>query len=228
MPPDHSHNALDFLGLLRPEQRGALEQRGRRKQFAPGAVLMHEGLAGDIVLVLFGGVVKVTSVTEAGSEVVLGFCGPGELVGELSVLDREPRSSNVTAMEAVEALLLSSREFLAFLDDEPDAARAMLEILVRRFRDSDRRVVEFGASDALGRVASRLVELSDDYGRRSDRGLEITLALSQDELASWAGCSKKSLVISLQTLRRLRCIETARRSITVLDIEALRARAASP
>ena len=218
-------SSFDFLGLLSPEQRSALEARGRRKQFSPGDALIHEGLAGDVVLVLLRGVVKVTSITDSGSEIVLGFCGPGELVGELSVLDREPRSGNVTAIEPVEALLVSSREFLAFLERD-GAVRTMLQVLVRRFRDSDRRLVEFGASDALGRVASRLLELTRDYGRSSERGMEIALPLTQDELASWAGCSKKSLVMSLQTLRRLGCIETARRSITVLDVEALRERAA--
>ena len=224
-----SHVAVspaNFLASLSPDEQSALQEASRRKPFAAGATIMHEGLVGESIVVLMQGVVKITHVTEAGTEILLGFCGPGQLVGELSAVDREPRTSTVTAMETTEALLLSSSEFLAFVEKQPRVAMAMLRSLIARFRDIDRKLVEFGASDALGRVASRLLELSADYGQRSERGITISLSISQDELAGWAGCSKKSVVTSLQTLRRLGCIETGRRRITVLDLDGLRARTA--
>jgi CRP/FNR family transcriptional regulator, cyclic AMP receptor protein len=216
----------NFLASLSSDEQSALLDASRPKVFAAGTTVMHEGQVGESIAVLTRGVVKVTYVTEAGTEVLLGFCGPGQLVGELSVMDREPRTSTVTAMESTEALLLSSSEFLAIVEKEPRIAMAMLRSLIVRFRDIDRKLVEFGASDALGRVASRLLELTDDHGQPCQRGVTITLSISQDELAGWAGCSKKSVVTSLQTLRRLGCIETARRRITVLDLDGLRARAA--
>jgi CRP/FNR family cyclic AMP-dependent transcriptional regulator len=213
----------NFLASLSSEERSGLEQLGRRKVFPAGTVIVHEGIVGDGIMLLLRGVVKISYVTQHGSEVVLGFCRQGQIVGELSVIDRQPRSSTVTVMETAEAVLLSSTDFLAFIEKEPRATMAILRTVIARLRDTDRRLIEFGASDALGRVASRLVELCSDYGQPSERGVTITLGISQDELASWAGCSKKSLVISLQTLRRLGLIETARLSITVLDPDGLRA-----
>ena len=198
---------------------------GRRKVFPAGTVIVHEGIVGESILLLLRGVVKISYVPQNGKEVVLGFRGQGQIVGELSVIDRQPRSGTVTAMETAEAVLLSSTDFLAFIEKQPQATMAILRTVIARLRETDRRLVEFGASDALGRVASRLLELCSDYGQRSERGVTITLGISQDELASWAGCSKKSLVTSLQTLRRLGLIETARLSITVLDLDGLRARA---
>jgi CRP/FNR family transcriptional regulator, cyclic AMP receptor protein len=216
----------NFLASLSPEEQTALDSASRRRTFSAGTAIMHEGMMGESIAVVTRGVVKVTYVTESGTELLLGFCGPGQLVGELSVLDGEPRTSTVTAMESTEVLLMSSSEFLGLVESEPRIAAAILRSLIGRFRDVDRRLVEFGASDALGRVASRLIELSDEYGRPCERGIEIDLSISQDELAGWAGCSKKSVVTSLQTLRRLGCIETARRRITVLDADGLQARAA--
>jgi CRP-like cAMP-binding protein len=84
--------------------------------------------------------------------------------------------------------------------------------------------VEFGASDTMGRVASRLVELAGSHGETTDRGVRVTLPLSQDELAAWTGASRAGVAAALRTLRELGWIETERRSITVCNLEALRAR----
>jgi CRP/FNR family cyclic AMP-dependent transcriptional regulator len=214
-----------FSALLTDSDRDALEGLGRRTSFPAGTVLMHEGLHGEGVFVLLEGVVKATSVTRAGREVVLGFRGPGELIGDLAMIDDRPHSGTVISVEPVEALLIPTREFRAFIDQRPAAAVALMRMVVARFRDTDRKLVEFSASDALGRVASRLLELADTYGERSDRGLTIALHLSQEELAGWAGCSVKAVVNALHTLRQLGLIETGRRRVTILDVDALRAQA---
>jgi CRP-like cAMP-binding protein len=172
--------------------------------------------------------VKATCVTRAGHEAILAFRGAGELIGELALIDQGPHSSTVIAIEPVEALIVPARDFRAFLEGRPAAAVALMRMVVDRFRDTDRRLVEFTASDALARVASRLLELAETHGERSDRGLTIAVPLSQEELAGWAGCSVKAVVNALQTLRRLGLVETARRQITILDLDGLQARAPLP
>jgi CRP/FNR family transcriptional regulator, cyclic AMP receptor protein len=211
--------------LLTDEDRTALEQLGRRASFPAGTVLMHEGLPGEGVLVLLVGVVKATCTTSAGHEAILAFRGAGDLIGELSLIDERPHSSTVVAVEPVEALVIPSRDFRAFIEQRPGAAVALMRMVVDRFRDTDRRLVEFSASDALGRVAGRLLELAETHGEPSDKGLTIALHLSQEELAGWAGCSVKAVVNALQTLRQLGLVETGRRRVTILDLDGLQARA---
>ena len=149
---------------------------------------------------------------------VLAFRGAGELIGDLAMIDDRPHSSTVVAVEPVEALLVSSRDFRTFLEQRPGAGIALIRMVVDRFRDTDRKLVEFSTSDALGRVASRLLELATAHGEQSDRGISIALHLSQEELAGWSGCSVKAVVNSLQTLRRLGLIETGRRSVANLSL----------
>jgi CRP/FNR family transcriptional regulator, cyclic AMP receptor protein len=223
--PDRATGARDFLTLLSEDDRAALQQLGRRAAFAPDTVLMHEGLYAEGVLVVLQGLVKVTCVTRSGRESILGFCGQGELIGELAAIDEQPHASTVVTITPVEALVISARGFGRFLEDRPTAAIAILRMLGDRFRDADRKLVEFGAAAALGRIASRLIELSGAYGEPSDRGVTIALHLSQEELAGWAGCSTKAVVNALQALRRLGLVETGRRQITILDVEGLRERA---
>ena len=215
-----------FLGALSAPERDALQERASRRRHTRGAVLFHEQDDSDRVIVVLSGRVKVSTVTDDGREVVLAFRGPGDLVGELSSIDRRPRSATVSAVEPVEALTLAASEFRAFLHAHPRVALLLLEMLTRRLRDADRKRVEFAAHDTVGRVSARLVELAEAHGRPAKGGVEITLPLSQEELAGWTGASREAVGKALQLMRGLGWVATQRRRITVLDLEALRARSA--
>jgi len=214
-----------FLGALSAPESDALEERASRRRHARGAALFREHEDSDSVVVVLAGRVKVSTVTD-GREVVLAFRGPGDLVGELSAIERRPRSATVTAVEPVEALTLAASEFRAFLHAHPRVALLLLEMLSRRLRDADRKRVEFAAHDTVGRVSARLVELAEAHGRPAGAGVEITLPLSQEELAGWTGASREAVGKALQLMRGLGWVATQRRRITVLDLEALRARSA--
>jgi CRP/FNR family transcriptional regulator, cyclic AMP receptor protein len=200
-----------------------LRERGRTVAFETGERLMHEGEPGDKVALILTGRVKVSHVGTDGREQVLDFRGPGELVGELAAVDQAPRSSSVTAIEPVEAQVVSALDFRALLD-RPEFAAELLRRLSQRFRDADRKRIEFGATDTVGRVAARLVELAERYGEPDGDGVAIALPINQEELAGWTAASRASMASALQTLRELDWIETGRRRIKVLDIEALRRR----
>jgi CRP/FNR family cyclic AMP-dependent transcriptional regulator len=215
----------EFLALLDDREREALERRARTARFVAGDRLLQQGEPGDKVVVLLRGRAKVSYVTREGRELVLRFCGPGELVGELSVIDERPRLSSIDALEPVEALVLPASEFRSLIEAERTIAWKLLGMLSRRFRDADLKRLEFGASDTVGRVAARIVELADRYGEADDDGIRITLPLSQDELGAWTGSSRAGVAAALRTLRELGWIETERRRITVRDRGALAARA---
>lgn len=215
-----------FLDTLSDADLALLHERGVRRRFAKGAALFHERQVSDRVMFVFEGRVKIVSVAEDGRETVLAFRGPGEVLGELSAIDGQPRSASVIAVDPVEALVLPSADFRAFLERTPRATLFLLERLITRLREADLKRIEFGTSDTIGRVAARLVELADRYGRADGTGATvIDLPITQEELASWVGSSREGVNKALHTLRGLRWVETERRAITVLDMEALRRRA---
>lgn len=215
-----------FLDTLSDADLALLHERGVRRRFAKGAALFHERQVSDRVMFVFEGRVKIVSVAEDGRETVLAFRGPGEVLGELSAIDGQPRSASVIAVDPVEALVLPSADFRAFLERTPRATLFLLERLITRLREADLKRIEFGTSDTIGRVAARLVELADRYGRADGTGgTVIDLPITQEELASWVGSSREGVNKALHTLRGLRWVETERRAITVLDMEALRRRA---
>jgi CRP/FNR family transcriptional regulator, cyclic AMP receptor protein len=214
-----------FLAVLGDDERRALEERGRRVDLEAGERLLQQGEPGDSVVLIVRGRAKVSYVTREGRELVLRFCGPGELVGELAVLDRRPRLSSVTALEPMEVLVVPARDFIALLGRMPGIVLELSRMLSRRFRDADLKRVEFGASDTVGRVAARLVELAESHGDPTSEGIRITLPISQDELGAWTGASRAGVAAALRTLRELGWITTDRRRLTVRDVDSLARRA---
>jgi CRP-like cAMP-binding protein len=222
-PPDPE--SIAFLDQLDTDEREELLQRGRKRQFRRGTSLFNEGERSDRVMVVLEGRVKVSYFTEEGKEVVLAIRGSGDILGDLSAIDGEPLSATVTALDNVDAQVVTADEFLSFLESHSKVGLVLLRMLSQRLREADLKRIEFGAYDTLGRVARRLVELADRFGERSDTGVRITLPLSQEELAGWTGSSREAVAKALQVFRTRGWIETARREITILDPAELGKRA---
>jgi CRP-like cAMP-binding protein len=215
-----------FVSLLEQAERSALGRLGIPRRFPAGAGLMFEREPGERVMILQTGRVKVTLVDHDGHETLLSIRDPGDILGELSFIDGRPRAASVTALEPVQALVISSSAFRAHLETTPRVAVALLEVVTTRLRDTTLKRSQFTASDTIGRLAGRLTELAERYGEQTDHGITITLALSQEELAAWTGASRAGVAKAFQTLRDLEWIETHRRRIVVRDLSALSARAA--
>jgi CRP/FNR family transcriptional regulator, cyclic AMP receptor protein len=192
------------------------------RSFARGQALMHMGQVPSEVLVLLSGWVKVTATTPAGQTVLLALRGPGDLIGVLSAIDESPRSASIVAIEPVQALALTHERFRAFLHENPEAWQRLLRDLTGWLRDTDSKRIQIATHTTAGRVALCLLELCERFGHEDEGAIEITLPLSQEELASWVGASLESVGRALQQMRGLGWIETRRRAIRVLDVEALR------
>ena len=215
-----------FLGLLTDAERDALYGLGMRRSFPRGAVLMFEREPGERVMLLLAGRVKVTRVAEDGRETMLSIRDPGDVLGELAFIDRQPRVASASALEPVEALVIPATTFRRHLETTARVAVVLLEVAAARFRETTLRRSELTSSDTMGRLAARIVELAERYGETTEEGVTIASPLSQEELAAWTGASRAGVAQALQSLRELGWVQTERRRLTVRDIDALRARAA--
>lgn len=221
------HDAADageFGARLSERDRADLGRLGGRRRLPSGALLFLEGTRSETVVLVTSGRVKVFASAAEGTEVVLAVRGPGALLGELAMIDEQPRSASVQCMEPTEVLVIGAAEFVTFLHDHPRAMWLLLRILSSRLRDADRKRFEFGVYDTLGRVAHLLVELAERFGEPTESGIRIRLPITQDELAGWVGASREAVAKALRTLRTCGYLRTERRTVTVLDIRALRRR----
>jgi CRP/FNR family cyclic AMP-dependent transcriptional regulator len=221
--------SLARIPLLQDVSEEALAQLTRalrRRSYHRGEVIFHQGDPGDTLHLVRSGRVKVVLPAETGDEVLLAILRPGECFGELALLDGEPRSASVVAMEAVETLVLGRQEFLTFCRSNPETTERLLANLARIIRKVNEDVADLAFLDLPGRLAKKLLELAESDGQPMEggKGIEITVPLTQEELAGMIGATRPSVNKVLGWYEDQGAIRRIGRRIAILRPEALRRR----
>jgi CRP-like cAMP-binding protein len=212
-----------FVVRLSADELDALRRRAVVRRFPRGATIVHQGEVPGRVVLIEKGFAKVTATTEDGKEIVLSFRGPGDIIGEAAALSGQPRTATVRALEPIEALAIPVADFEAAIEEQPRIALVLLRVVIGRLKEADRQAFEFAAFHTIERVARRLVELAERFGEPCDDGVRISLRISQEELAGWAGASREATTKALHDLREIGLIDTERRQVTVHNVDGLRA-----
>ena len=209
-----------FAGLSDQELEALASSLGRRT-FAKGMVIFHKGGLGRSLYIIESGQVRIFSLSETGQEISINIYGPGELFGELAILDGLPRSAGAMAMEMTVTLTLYRDDFLRCLEASPRMVKDIVAVLSRRLRYTTAYTETLAFLDVYGRVAAKLLELADRYGVAKAGAEQIELHLTQAELASWVVASRESVNKVLGTFRDQGLIQLEGQAITILDREAL-------
>ncbi|MBT2227840.1 Crp/Fnr family transcriptional regulator [Nonomuraea sp. NEAU-A123] len=212
-----------FLAGLAPSDRQALLSLGTLCHYRPGAALVVEGDRTTDVLLLLRGLAKITATAESGRPALLAIRAGGDLVGELAAIDSTPRIATATAAGVISANRIGAPEFRHFLMGHPMTALTFGSVVATKLRWATRRRVDFGGHHVQGRLARILLELLTSYGRATADGHEITVALTQRELAGIIGASEPATHRALAALRRSGSIATRYRKVLVIDRERLTA-----
>ena len=141
----------------------------RTRRFRRGEVIFHLGDPGDALFIVMSGAIKIMLPSDAGDEAILATLRPGDVFGELALLDGAPRSATATALEATETLILPRGQFRELLDTEPAIVDALLASLASELRRLTNHVEELHFLDITGRLASRLARLAAEFGQEARR-----------------------------------------------------------
>jgi CRP-like cAMP-binding protein len=191
----------------------------REKGYPKGSVIVFEDDPGDALFVIRAGRVKVVLLADDGREVILGLLGVGEHFGELSLIDDQPRSAHVIAMEDSSILVLRREDFRRRVEANPVVAWALLQELSRRLRRADVTIGNLVLLDVPGRIARMLLDASKECG--SDL---IDKPLTHQTIAQVIGASRETVSRALRDFQENGWVSTERRRIRLLDKVALRAR----
>jgi CRP/FNR family transcriptional regulator/CRP/FNR family cyclic AMP-dependent transcriptional regulator len=211
---------------LAPDELQALAALCRPRTFERGEVLFHEGDPTCGLYILQSGQVKIVLIDPDGEETILHVQGRGECLGELSLVDGEPRSATVVALDRVEALALYREDFLALLDQQPCVERAVARALAAMVRRLSGHVQDVTALDVSTRLAKKLLELADRHGEPSDDGIRIAVPLTQRDLARMLGLTRASVNKHLSALEGEGVLTAHREGIVLHKPDVLRGRLA--
>ena len=192
---------LTLFADLEAQQLEQIAQRVQRRTFAFGVTLFHQDMPGTMMYMIETGSVRVISIGRTGQELTLNVLGPGEIFGELSILDGQQRSATAITLVPTVVWLLSQADLKEFMSKYPPVNQAMIQILVERVRATARRLEAMTFQDVLGRLAFELLSLAERSGQPYEQGIEITIPLTQVDLASMVGATRESVNKAVSVLR---------------------------
>ena len=207
-----------FSGLPEEELERFAELT-RERSYPKGSVILFQDDPGDSLFVLRAGRVKVVLIGEDGREVILGVLEPGAHFGELALIDDQPRSAHVIAMEDAQLLVLRREDFRRRVEANPTVAWALLTELSRRLRRADVKIGGLVLLDVPGRIARLLLDLADETG-----GGQIEKPLTHQTIAQMIGASRETVSRAMKDFQDAGLIRVERRRISIGDRDALEKR----
>jgi CRP/FNR family cyclic AMP-dependent transcriptional regulator len=199
----------------------AFDQLGRYVKPATlkrGAAIFSKGDPGNSLIAVISGTVKISISSPDGRSAILNLIGPGEIFGEVAVLDGQARTADATANSNCEIVVIDRREFLPFVRSQPALAMKFIELLCTRLRWTSDQVEQVILQDLPGRLASALIRLTERHKEAKD---SRTIAVTQQEISEMVGMSRESINKQLRAWATRNWVRLEHGAIVVLDLAPL-------
>jgi CRP-like cAMP-binding protein len=190
----------------------------RRRQ-----VIYLPGDPGQAVFFVNGGRVKISKVTRDGKELTLAYRGPGEVFGELVMIDGGPREEMAEAMENALITELERGEFEKLVQKEGMIGFRLSKVIAQRRREVENKIEQLIFKDVNAKLAELLLRLASEYGIEDSRGTLVSLKITHQEMANLIGSTRETVSLTLSQFKRKGLIQTDGRKVILADREGLRA-----
>jgi CRP-like cAMP-binding protein len=208
--------SLDVASKMR------ISQLLRTRECRAREAVVWEGETGGSLFLIVSGYFKALTTGVGGKELVFSVMGPGEVFGELSVLDGQPRSATIVALQSGELAVLERDALLALLHSSSAVAIELLLEVCQRLRHLSRRCENLSSLAVPARLAEVLVALADRHGHSRGACIQIPVRLSQQELANMVGASRETINKQLKSWSEVGIIRRESGCIVISNLTALR------
>ncbi len=190
-----------LFAAMRPEELDEILKFASERRVRRGQTIFQRGDSGSSMMVVLRGRIRISSISGDGKEVTLNVINPGDVTGELALLDGKPRSADGAAIEDSLLLVVERRHFVPFLMHNQDLTLRLLTVLCEKVRRTSMALEEIALFDLPERLARVLLKLAEDYGRPGPAGTRIDLKLSQRDLSNLVAASRESVNKQLRAWR---------------------------
>ena len=204
---------VPLFSLLTVTQAEVISGAVTKQRYKRGEVLVEQGQKSNALAILLTGRARVVSADSRGREVILATLGPGDYIGEMSIIDNEPHSATVRAEVQTDVLLLGRADFARCLSENASMSLVVMRGLVKRLRHADRKIESLALLDVYGRVAHALLDFAvpDAQGQ-----LLIKDKISRQDLAKMVGASREMVSRVMKDLEERAFIQTLPSGVTLL------------
>jgi CRP/FNR family transcriptional regulator len=202
-----------FRRIPEGETRKILDLCAER-EFPRDAAIFREGDAAEALFIVRTGLVKLTSLSERGTESILHILRPGDVFGEL-IVNEEKRPFTAVAVTDVTVAILKRKDLLDLLSSHPSFSRNFTKMLSTRLVRVEKEFAGLLHAWAYHRLARELLHLSEDLGVETPAGTLIPLHLTHEELSNLIGTARETVTIQLHKFEEMGMIRRKGRRIIV-------------
>jgi CRP/FNR family transcriptional regulator, cyclic AMP receptor protein len=210
-----------LLGKLSRDEIDTLLHYARVERYPALHEIYAKGSPGQSLMAVSSGIVKMTSVSIEGKEIVFNIVHPGDIFGEIALLDGGERSADAVAMTDCELLVLNRRDFMPILERRADICLILLRILCQRLRQTSEQVEDVLFRDLQSRIAKALLHLAESTRLSGVSASSVGLHVSQRELGNIAGGSRESVNKHLQAWHKAGWIDLSKGMIVIRNLTAI-------
>jgi CRP/FNR family cyclic AMP-dependent transcriptional regulator len=208
-----------FCGLA-ADQQDVIVSRARIRRFDAGQNIFQIGSPGNSMMAVLTGKIRISVPAPDGREVLLAILHPGEVFGEIALLDGKERTADAWAITECELGVLQRADVLDFLQRQPSACFGLIDVLCNRLRQTDEHIAELALSQVPIRLAKALLRMTN--GKPTVDQSSPTIQLSQQELGNLIGAARESVNKCLREWQHSGIVCVKDRLITIADREALK------
>lgn len=195
-----------------------IDSRAVVRKLRAGTVLFRKGDDGSSIYAVLSGMVRITTGSVSGKDAIFGLVLPGEIFGEIAVLDGRTRSADAITVGPCELIIINRRDFIPLLHEFPALGVRFIELLCGRLRHSSEQVEDIVFLDLPHRLAKVLLYLHE---RTPATKAQKTIRVTQRELSQMIGASRESTNKQLRSWERAKILKVARGTLALLAPAAL-------
>lgn len=192
------------------------------RTYRRGHILFMEGEYGEAVHFVMEGKVKIYKTSEDGREHILYIATPGDIFAEVILFNEVNYPATAEVLEDARIAFIRNEDLEKVLKDHPAMAVAIIKVLNKRLMDAQQRVKSLALNNTHGRTAQMLLKMAAEHGKRTERGLELDLSISRQELANMVGTTRETVTRILMAFKKYKLIEIERNIIRITQPEKLK------
>ncbi len=222
MPQNYWHiHRCDLFSRLNEEILRRVESRSKTRSFRKGEPIYLPADVADGVMLLINGRVRICHLTPEGKQSILVFVDPGEIFGELAVVEGQQRNEYAEAAENCQVVVIPKADMQWLMHQYPDVSFGITKLIGTRRQRIEKRLRNLLFRSNRERLVLLLLELVEQYGQVENGATHLNLKLSHQELANIIGSTRETVTVVLGKLQSEGFLEIARRRIKILNLPGL-------
>ena len=207
---------------LKPEDLDAINQVTAERNIRKNVTIFHEGESGEGFHYVKTGKVKIVKLSADGREHIVNILGPGEVFAEVLLFNQGVYPATAVAIEDSTVGVIRNSELEKVILNYPRIALHIIKVMSKKLLYIQTKVKTMAFSDSYAKIAQTLESLATQYGKKTERGIEVDMDITRQDIANMVGATRETVSRVFSIMKKDKVLDADERKIIVLDLESLR------